>query len=523
MNIYPFSKEKHIFSSLKKQKTYRAKRQHPITSFFIKKFLEIGLSSGIAIMSDQTLFLNGNAYKEKPLNWILSCKESAERENASNQSLINRIYHLIHERSFIQEIKKNLCFLPIGKMENSYPQAKWNNSLLPLEKMGLYTEEHQSKFFKVKRATRSYIREETKNEIKNAIGYPKASFIDIKNITPKMFCSIPIEIKKQLEKICLYSSSSSYNTFKKDTQLLGRFDVLQSPCVMDYDASWKRHLSAQRPFLVHHSAAINVGESSCAEDFADYALEENPNELDEKKYIEDMGEIFFNILQAQEKSGALHAVWFPFGMGAFLRNLCQNDPSYPSIRDSDQTKLFNLRLKITKKFIEQVEKFPRLKIHMCLPKQKEKSESTQNYNAFVQAFAEAPKRVQKQTKFHINCDATDIAQQLANRLYNVSLVNGANRNLLGNCWFSGGAYTAIDENLHRRSSLLSLVSLLLNDGTEKRSRKTNELTAHIRNYGGKIIRDMRFFNCTSDCVAKNDSRNLKIRKKAKASLSEISR
>merc|ERR1712196_517415 len=69
----------------------------------------------------------------------------------------------------------------------------------------------------------------------------------------------------------------------------------------------------------------------------------------------------------------------------------------------------------------------------------------------------------------------------------VALLNGANKKLLGNHWFSHGARFAIDENLHRRSSSMATASLLLNGGAEPRHRAVHELHNTVRFLGGQVI------------------------------------
>lgn len=125
------------------------------------------------------------------------------------------------------------------------------------------------------------------------------------------------ELQTHLKQVKLFTSKAFSTTLKKD-HILGRFDVLVVPALMDYDHEWKFRKQSQNQFLIHHAAAINIGESANADDFEDYSKN---GHLDEDKYIRDMGQVFHNILSAQEKSGVKHAVWFPFGMGAFLEIL----------------------------------------------------------------------------------------------------------------------------------------------------------------------------------------------------------
>jgi hypothetical protein len=108
----------------------------------------------------------------------------------------------------------------------------------------------------------------------------------------------------------------------------------------------------------------------------------------------------------------------------------------------------------------------------------------QNYNAFVVALAEArPKNV----RLYINCDATDLAQNLANLKgeYKVSLANGANRRRIGNRWAGRGAERAIDENLTRRSALLAISALILNKGSHN-NKDANTLPSAVKELRGVV-------------------------------------
>jgi len=266
-------------------------------------------------------------------------------------------------------------------------------------------------------------------------------------------------IQEGCQKIVLFSHEQATHT--RPNKVLGRFDSIAVPTVMDLDHDWKPYDSpdSQTPFYTLHGAAINIGESAHAEDFKDYSIKANT--LDEDKYLTDMGKVFRLMLSAQDQIGAQESVWFPFGMGAFLRNLPKNDGTY-----SDHTKLDALRKKIAAQFMEQALKFPAMNIHLCLPvnHQDLTCEMSRNYSAFMQAYKEnTPSNIE----IHENVDAASLAQHLANESkvpYSVSLANGANRNLIGNHWFGWGAKQAIDENIHRRSSWLAIFAFLLNGG-----------------------------------------------------------
>jgi len=71
-------------------------------------------------------------------------------------------------------------------------------------------------------------------------------------------------------------------------------------------------------------------------------------------------------------------------------------------------------------------------------------------------------------------------------------LNGANRKLIGNHWFGERAKTAIDENLHRRSSSASIISNCLNETFLSqlpivRTRNNLDLQKRVKDLNGQII------------------------------------
>merc|ERR1712151_812650 len=157
-------------------------------------------------------------------------------------------------------------------------------------------------------------------------------------------------------------------------------------------------------------------------------------------------------------------------MGAFLRNLHRIDHSY-----SDEAKMRKLRLRVCQGLFDAAAEIctkctPQMRLHICLVDLN--LESRSNHNCFMEAAGEKVKAVpelKELIKFHRNCDALELAHDLAcrgkaegNEVRKVGLLNGANNKLLGNHWFSKGARQAIDENLHRRSSPMCVASLLIN-------------------------------------------------------------
>lgn len=303
------------------------------------------------------------------------------------------------------------------------------------------------------------------------------SFLVKKNFFPKIKPKqISPAIREAIKQVRLHIDPLRDGAFRSCTQILGRFDILRMPCLMDYDDHWNLHQKNNLPFYVFHGAAINIGENGDAEDFVDY--QNGDGSLDINKYIQDMGIIFENMLKAQWDSQVSDAVWFPFGMGAYLRNLWKVDPSFkdPSLDKNDDAKLWELRQKIAEEFFKKLSNFPKLRIHLCLPEIENDIPTNQNCSAFIRALLKQKKTIRSQVRLYINEDATHLAQKLANqsKAYQVGLVNGGNRNLIGNHWFDDFAKTAIDENLTRRSIQFATLAFLLNGGASLKERENQE-------------------------------------------------
>jgi len=287
-----------------------------------------------------------------------------------------------------------------------------------------------------------------------------------------------------LSQVCLYADLQSPKATKPTSLLQNEGDVLRTTIKMTHDENFNLYSNPanNRSFYAFNAAAINIGETSpprIPEDFARYCSGGN---LDEGRYIASMQHIIHNMLQAQQDSGVTDAVWFPIGMGAFLRNLPNNDARY-----TDPNLLFALKVQVAEAFVRELENFPQLAIHLCLPMPKpgENQEALDNYNAFITALNAHSTGASRVTVYK-NCDATRVAQDLANQNKTVGLANGANRSLLGNMWLADTALIAIDENINRRSEDQALVFVYLNDGTTKRNRDSNELMTRVKKYGGTV-------------------------------------
>lgn len=299
----------------------------------------------------------------------------------------------------------------------------------------------------------------------------------------KNFQLNPSTVANDLRDTILYDGGGVQKNAK---DLLHTYDVLQVPTTMTYNHRWQKIRQTCKEFFVHHAAAINVGENyqRTPEDFNAYS---NRNrQLDEDRYVADMGNIYYHILSAQLASGAEHVVWVPFGMGAFLRNLKQHDAAY-----NDPVKMQNLRNNLAMEYAAQFSRpeFDGLHLYMCLPRVDEESES--NYQAFLSAFERVGSQIQRRITLHVNTDATMLVQDLANThgSRKASLANAANRKLLGNHWHKDGAKRAVDEGLHRRSEYLAAASFALNGRSQDlKNRRPTELADTVEYYGGQVRR-----------------------------------
>lgn len=315
-------------------------------------------------------------------------------------------------------------------------------------------------------------------------------------------------------------------------------------------------------FWVVHAAAPNIGERANADDFHEYSREEEapkssysyaygyqPSQagvsgarydsrglvqpcwkgrfgrrrLDEDLYIKDMGRLWRNALLAFSRLEIDDAIMFPFGMGAFLRHLGQNDDRY-----NDEKTMRRLRRRVAERLMDAivdvcigsevdggsatggkgsqkkkgspgpkgrapgVRRGP-ARVHLCL--MVSNAEGVENHNCFVGAAADRAKACPQLggvLKVLLNVDCLQLACSIACSQWEkgppkVGILNGANRKLIGNHWFQNGARSAIDENMHRRSPSMARSALLLNMNTEPRARKPFQLARHVVRWGGKVI------------------------------------
>lgn len=303
------------------------------------------------------------------------------------------------------------------------------------------------------------------------------------------------------QQVCLFTDEGENSAGKGQASaggnfLLGRFEVLALSAVADYDEAWRFVRSGatmngakRSAFWVLHSAALNIGENEHATDFRDYSNE--MGRLEFIAYIEDMGRIYENILQAAGALGATNLVFFPFGMGAFLRNLYKLDPEYAEANLQGQ-RLRELRQALAKRFVRALGESKLFvgKVHLCIAPSGRGDELDANSTAFLTEILAGVKTGlihPKAIETLVNADALVAAQNLADAGSRVALVNGANRRMVGNHWFSHGARMAIDENLHRRSWRMACTAYLLNGGAEAVPRQPEDLAKAVVRLGGTLI------------------------------------
>lgn len=311
--------------------------------------------------------------------------------------------------------------------------------------------------------------------------------------------------------------------------LLGKSECMAIPARADFGANFEPIFGAKTDcdgpngfrgwFYILHMGAPNIGEGDQADDFMAYAKATGSSapSLDEERYLGDIRRLWQNAILAMANLGVDDGVLFPIGMGAFLRNLKLQDEAY-----MDYYKMRSLRRGIADQLMSVISELygeqmappppgnqkaarggagvPRMpkQIHLCLavadgPGQ---GETVHNHNVFVEAagaIVDSFPSLPSILKFHRNQDLLQITQDLAENATSplkVAALNGANRKLFGNHWFSTGASLAIDENLHRRSASLARAALLLNQGIVPKERRRTELVETVEALGGKVV-DLR--------------------------------
>lgn len=134
--------------------------------------------------------------------------------------------------------------------------------------------------------------------------------------------------------------------------------------------------------------------------------------------------------------------------------------------------------------------FPK-RLHLCLSVVSAASETIENHNVFLEAFAEKARAcpfLKRILSVRKNVDVLQVAIDLTagTNPLKVGILNGANRRMIGNHWFSSGATLAIDENLHRRSASMARAALLLNRSVAPTERQPGDLADVVQMLGGKV-------------------------------------
>mmetsp|Transcript_65486 Transcript_65486/g.122193 ORF Transcript_65486/g.122193 Transcript_65486/m.122193 type:complete len:514 (-) Transcript_65486:132-1673(-) len=342
---------------------------------------------------------------------------------------------------------------------------------------------------------RTEVRENTKTKVQQELKLQRWG------APPESVISLP-----HIDELALLLDNSNYAFSSPDAlpsaeggMTLGRFDVLAVPGRADLDSKWQfRHpvRGKDKPFLVLHAAALNVGESaSTASDWPDYCVD---GKLDESRYVEDMGRIFDNVMKSADMLKIKHLVWFPFGMGAFLRHLGIHDPRFAGRDIAANAPHIELRRALCRRFAESLFHRRGFKVYLALGPSGAGDEADVNADAFVRALMAKGSVDKEKLEICLHADALELSQQLAEKFHpaQVGMVNGTNRRLIGNHWFEEGAKRAIDENLHRRSWWLAAYAYVLNHRVQSRETDnnnsnqqgtTNTLEWQVQALGGKVF------------------------------------
>jgi len=191
------------------------------------------------------------------------------------------------------------------------------------------------------------------------------------------------------------------------------------------------------------------------------------------------------------KMGMKNMVFFPFGMGAFLRHLGRIDTRF-----TQDEEMLRVRRAVAARMVQSWSKLPKdAKVHLCL--QFSTEEAQRNADGFLRALVgplvvKGASPIKARVVVIPEGDVLDVASALATTLRSdkVLVVNGANRQLIGNHWFAGRAKMAIDENLHRRSWRLSAIAYLLNEYDSEQDvpqKAPDTLAKRVKELGGAVV------------------------------------
>jgi hypothetical protein len=248
---------------------------------------------------------------------------------------------------------------------------------------------------------------------------------------------------------------------------------------MNYDHLFQPLTTAKNAFMMHSTPAPNTTHV--------VDIHEPANQ---GPYLAEMEMTILRALKAQIKDDVEHVLWNYFGMGAYLRAVAKKLRQAGLDEKQCKAVMWSLRCNIAIRFVSafdsRLEKMDadrreNFRFHLTGPTGESfpadlELEPRENYCALVEAFKHS--KYQENVLFCPETDAYMKGQELADlydlppgQLAPVSVINAASEHLLGNKWFLGylddgrfNAAFAIDENAHRRSSLMALGSFLINRG-----------------------------------------------------------
>eukprot|EP00928_Gymnodinium_smaydae_P040493 TRINITY_DN27458_c0_g1_i1.p1 TRINITY_DN27458_c0_g1~~TRINITY_DN27458_c0_g1_i1.p1 ORF type:complete len:557 (+),score=76.72 TRINITY_DN27458_c0_g1_i1:174-1844(+) len=445
------------------------------------------------------------ATKVAPASAEVSRKEKRQRRNSSQNGLGHYLEAIgkREDRADYDEVRAKL-----DEWKNKYekatkeakvaiegafamPEISWDDKFR-------YRLEFLGNFYVLPDWKRNRRRDGTKEFLANTLGFPDFHALENADVRSANMSAVRFR-----SKTILYRDSSPAR-LKEGLALAGkefllrRYEVLCAYVHADFDFHWDMTSGRfKHNFWVAHAAALNVGESQAsAYDFQDFA--DNQSSFKQSDYAEAMGRIVQLIVIASNTLNVTDLVFFPFGMGAFIRNLKYMDTKY-----DDNLLMQQLRAEVALGFVRALRAVAQdTRIHLCLrftPFVGEGSETSNietlgNTAAFLRAVREPRDMAALKDRLIVwpDADSMQIAQGLAAAGGTAMLVNGANRKKIGNHWYQGGARQAIDENLHRRSWTMSAISYYVNSGFKDTSQRgANDLPSRVAELGGRVL-DVRF-------------------------------
>lgn len=347
-----------------------------------------------------------------------------------------------------------LCFYELlaSSRESQRIVAQSLDDPLDAAKLGLQVDEFNEMFSEIPESTIENVQQETMSRVREALNVsPHDSDEVLQEVANGVLINPSPDLMNAVKQMHILPRQHKNNSF-----------LLRIPCVMDYDCNWEPFSGNHESFYVLHINPPDIGTYPEAEDFAQYK-DPSSGQLDEDAYVKALRENFFNSFPwIWEATGSNHFVITPFGME--LEHL---SGAYNNIH-----KMRAFREKIAEEFFKELIKASALgsqangQYHLCLQVDFTGQDVAKNqiYNAFVKALVKAPANIRQLIHLHINVDPADLAQRLADTKLKVSLYNATKTSLIGNRWYTTENKKSVDENLHRRSSLLSTLSLLINEG-----------------------------------------------------------